>query len=220
MGFIGRFLLGAAICAGGLAAVAYYSAHEARKTCCAFPPEQPVMSEEVAPPPEGTAAPREQTRLPAALASSDAIANQANAALRINDAGLQIIKDSEGLRLDAYSAGGRWYIGYGHSCTDCAGQTISEAQAEAFLREDVRDAEEVVKRLVAVPVNANEFSAMVSLAYNLGGGNFAKSAVVSSLNAGDRQAAADAFLNHNRAGGMVNDHLTERRHKERALFLS
>ncbi len=211
MSFIGRFLAGVAICGGGLGAIAFYSAHEARKTCCAGPDEPPAAVEE-APPAEAPAPPS---------ASSDAsIANPANAGLRINDAGLQIIKESEGLRLDAYAAGGRWYVGYGHACTDCAGQTITEAQAEAFLRDDVSGAEDVVKRLISVPVNANEFSAMVSLAYNLGGGNFAKSAVVSRLNAGDRQGAADAFLNHNRAGGVVNDHLTERRQKERALFLS
>ena len=33
-----------------------------------------------------------------------------NAGLRINDAGLTIIKESEGLRLEAYQLGGQWLI--------------------------------------------------------------------------------------------------------------
>jgi len=214
MNFIGRFLLGAAICAGGLAAVAFYSAHEGRKTCCADPPEEPVVAETVEPAPAKPLAPSSPTP------SNDAIANPANASLRINDAGLDIIKESEGLRLEAYAAGGRWYIGYGHSCTDCAGATITEAQAEALLRDDVGVAEAAVKKRILVPVNENEFSAMVSLAYNIGSGNFAKSPVVARLNEGDRQGAADAFRIHNRAGYQVIEHLTHRREKERALFLS
>lgn len=217
MRFTGRFLLGAAICAGGLAAVAFYSAHEARKTCCAGPPEEPVLAETVEPAPVEPVAPSEPARPPV---SNDPIANPANAGLRINDAGLDIIKESEGLRLDAYAAGGRWYIGYGHSCTDCAGTTITEAQADALLRDDVGVAEAAVKKLVLVAVNENEFSAMVSLAYNIGSGNFAKSPVVARLNEGDRQGAADAFRIHNRAGYQVIEHLTHRREKERALFLS
>jgi len=220
MGLIGRLLLGTIIGVGGLAAIVVYSVHESRKTCCAYPPEQPVTAAQSEPGSEKAAETLSSSPSPAASSSDEMVGHPANANLRINDAGLQIIKESEGLRLEAYVAGGRWYIGYGHACTDCAGKTISETQADAYLRDDVKGAEDVVKKLIAVPVNANEFSAMVSLAYNLGGGNFAKSAVVSELNAGDRKGAADAFLNHNRAGGVVNEHLTERREKERALFLS
>ncbi len=142
-----------------------------------------------------------------------------NAGLRINEAGLQIIKDSESLRLEAYQAGGAWYIGYGHKGAS-AGQKITEAQADQLLREDVRTSEDVVKGTVAVPVNVNQFSAMVSFAYNLGAGNFKKSTVVERINKGDYAGAADGFLNHNTAGGKVVDHLTERRQKERALFLT
>ena len=133
---------------------------------------------------------------------------------------MHIIEESEGLRLEAYSAGGRWYIGYGHSRTARAGMTITKAQAEQLLREDVKDAEDGVRSLVTVPVNENQFSAMVSLAYNLGVGGFGKSTVLEALNANDYDGAADAFLNHNKAGGKVNEHLTQRREKERALFLT
>lgn len=144
----------------------------------------------------------------------------ANAGLTINDAGLAIIKESEGLRLEAYQAGGRWLIGYGHTATAGAGMTITEAEAERLLREDVAGAENAVRRMVTVKVNRNQFSAMVSLAYNLGSGGFSRSVVLERINKGDFKGAADGFLTHNKAGGKVNDHLNARREKERALFLS
>lgn len=155
---------------------------------------------------------------PAAAYSGD-VGNAANAGLTINDAGLQIIKDSEGLRLEAYSLAGQWLIGYGHAGAK-AGQTISEAEADRLLRQDVAASEAAVRRMVLVPVNRNQFSAMVSLAYNLGSGGFSRSSVLEALNKGKYKAAADAFMNHNKAGGVVNAHLTERREKERALFLA
>jgi lysozyme len=155
---------------------------------------------------------------PAASAPSGSLAD--NGRLRINNAGLQIIKESEGLRLEAYNLGGQWLIGYGHSRTAKAGMTITESEAERLLREDVRASENAVKNMVEVPMNVNQFSAMVSLAYNLGSGGFAGSTVLEQINQGDYQGAADAFRNYNRAGGQVNEHLTERREKERTLFLT
>ncbi len=152
-----------------------------------------------------------------APASSD-LGHAANAGLRMNDAGLEIIKESEGLRLEAYNLGGQWLIGYGHAATARAGMTISEAQAGELLRSDVRTSEDGVRRLVVVPMNENQFSAMVSLAYNLGVGGYGRSTVLEQINQGDYDGAANAFLNHNRAGGKVNAHLTQRREQERDLF--
>ncbi|WP_306252396.1 lysozyme [Parvularcula sp. IMCC14364] len=143
-----------------------------------------------------------------------------NAGLRINQAGLEIIKMSEGLRLEAYSSGGRRYIGYGHQLQAGDPTTITQAQAEALLRQDVKSAEDGVRRLLTRPATENQFSAMVSLAYNLGLGAFGRSFVPAKFNEGDLQGAADAFLNHNKGGGQVLDHLIERRTRERALFLS
>ena len=148
-----------------------------------------------------------------------------NAGLRTNSAGVKIIKDSEALRLEAYQGpAGNWLIGYGHSQGVSPGMVISEARAEELLRDDLRAFEDGVKRLLTVPVNENEFSAMVSLAYNLGVGGFGRTVVLERLNAGDRQGAADGFLRHNRArinGELtVLDHLTHRRELERELFLT
>ena len=139
--------------------------------------------------------------------------------LRINDAALEIIKASEGLRLEAYTLGGRRYIGYGHQMAPGEPARITEAEATRLLREDVREAEAGVRRVLTRPVNENQFSAMVSLAYNLGVGGFARSSVLERVNAGDFNGAADAFNKYVKAGGRVLDALKRRREKERALFL-
>lgn len=181
--------------------------------------EEAYMDEAYAEDP-GEAAPDDGGSAAAPVAASGDVGHPANADLRMNDAGLEIIKESEGLRLEAYNLGGQWLIGYGHSRTARQGMTITEAEAARLLREDVQGAENAVRRTVLVPVNENQFSAMVSLAYNLGEGGFGRSAVLEALNKGDYSDAADAFRKHNKAGGKPNEHLTARREKERALFLT
>jgi len=136
-----------------------------------------------------------------------------------NEAGVAIIKKSEALRLDSYELGGSDFIGYGHLMKQGEAAHISEAKADALLKADLGDCEAAVRRGLTVPVSSNEFSALVSLCYNIGTGNLAASSALKALNKGDRAAAADAFLFWNKAGGVALDRLTARRKEERALFL-
>jgi lysozyme len=162
----------------------------------------------------------------AALLSTHAAAaaqkRVAASTLKTNAEGLAIIEAAEGLRLTAYTDGKQWYIGYGHAGAN-KGQTITKQQAEAYLKQDLTACENAIAKAVTVPVTSNEFSAMASLCHNLGTGGYSRSSVVTKLNAKDRKGAADAFLNHDKA--TVNGvkkalpQLTERRKKERALFL-
>jgi lysozyme len=139
--------------------------------------------------------------------------------LTTNEAGIAIIKKSEALRLDAYELGGSEFIGYGHLMRQGEADHITEARAEALLKGDLADCEAALRRGLSVPVTSNAFSAMVSLCYNIGTGNFGSSSVLKALNAGDRAGAADAFLLWNKAGGVVLDRLVSRRKEERALFV-
>lgn len=147
-----------------------------------------------------------------------------NAWLAINERGLDIIRRSEGLRLRSYYLAGQWLIGYGHAATARQGMVISADHADLLLLADVRKAEEGVRRLVKTPLNENEFSALVSLAYNMGVGAFQKTEVLRRLNKGDRQGAADAFrylVSADIDGRRVElDALKRRREAERALFLT
>ncbi|MEY5099149.1 MAG: hypothetical protein RJA36_1868 [Pseudomonadota bacterium] len=142
--------------------------------------------------------------------------------MKLSDAGLSLIKRHEGLRLKAYpdpgTGGEPWTIGYGHTQGVQPGQEITEAQAEDYLREDVYWAEDAVRDHVKVALEQHEFDALVSLAFNIGAGAFARSTLLRKLNDGDKAGAAAEFARWNQAGGKVLPGLVKRRADEAALF--
>ncbi len=146
--------------------------------------------------------------------------------MNTNQAGVDLIKRYEGLELEAYLCPANVLtIGYGHTGDDVEpGMTIDEHQAEDLLRKDLVRFERAVERLVSVPVNPNEFSALVSLTYNIGEGNFSSSSCLRYLNQGNRQEAANRIelWNKARVGGelTVLEGLVRRRASEKALFLT
>lgn len=98
---------------------------------------------------------------------------------KIGQAGLALIKQYEGCRLAAYRcAAGVWTIGYGHTAGVHSGMTITQAQADAYLRQDIAKFEGYVNNPAYVPItanlNQNQFDALVSFAFNLGAGNLRK----------------------------------------------
>ena len=139
--------------------------------------------------------------------------------MNLSDRGLQLIKESEGLRLSAYrDCVGVWTIGYGHTAGVPAGMTCDEATAAAWLREDVAGAEAAVHRLATVPLRQGQFDALVSFTFNLGQGALASSTLLRKLNAGDCAGAAAEFPKWCHAGREVPPGLVTRRARERALF--
>lgn len=145
----------------------------------------------------------------------------------INAAAIALIKEFEGFRASAYrDSAGVWTIGYGTTAAaglgiaPDKGMTITEAQAEAYLMAGVDKFAKQIRPLIQRPATANEFGAMVSLAYNIGPTAFAKSSVLRKFNAGDIKGAAEAFALWNKAGGKVLAGLKRRRAAEAALFLT
>lgn len=147
--------------------------------------------------------------------------------MSVNHATLELIKRFEGCKLQAYQcSAGVWTIGYG--ITEAAdvgikptkGQTITQDRAEELLRLTVDKFAKAVDGMITAKVNANEFGACVSLAYNIGVGALAKSTVLRELNAGNKDKAAAAFRMWNRAGGVVSKSLVNRREAEAAFFLT
>lgn len=140
---------------------------------------------------------------------------------RIGQKGLDLIKRFEGLRLRSYLCPANvWTIGYGHTGNVTANQIVTSEQAESILKTDLRKFEQAVTDSVSAALNQNQFDALVSLAFNIGSGAFAKSTLVKLLNNRDYSGAAEQFLRWNQAGGRVLDGLSKRRAAERALFLS
>ena len=92
-------------------------------------------------------------------------------------------------------------------------------QAEALLRQDLDKFQDGVDTAIGGDTSDNQFGAMVSLTFNIGLGHFQTSTVLREHNAGNYQAAADAFLMWNKAGGQVLAGLGRRRREERDLYL-
>ena len=134
--------------------------------------------------------------------------------------GEKLTESFEGCRLTAYQdVGGVWTIGYGHTKDVKEGDIISLYQAEQFLISDIGWAENVVNDLVTVPLNQDEFNALVDFVFNLGEGNFEKSTLVKLLNNSDYQGATDEFIKWDRAGGKVVVGLLRRRIAEKNEFI-
>jgi len=112
--------------------------------------------------------------------------------MRTSDNGLDFIKEHEGVRLSAYQdQAGLWTIGVGHLIasyeTHLTGAAITMAQAIELLREDAKEAETDVKNAISVELDQNQFDALVSIAFNLGGPQFRSSTFVKRINSGDTQ---------------------------------
>jgi len=137
---------------------------------------------------------------------------------QINAAGLALIEEFEGLRLNAYDDGtGVWTIGYGHTGPDVhPGMIITQEQAQTLLQHDVADAEQVVADAVEVVLTPNQFSALVSFQFNTGG--LVGSTMLSLINQRDFTGAAAQFANWVWAGGNILEGLVRRRAAEKALF--
>lgn len=84
---------------------------------------------------------------------------------------------------------------------------------------DVREAERIVRRLVKVPLTANQFSALVSFTFNVGEATLQQSDLLKYLNAGRYRAAAKEFKFWVYIGSTRFSKLVARRGAERGLFL-
>jgi lysozyme len=146
--------------------------------------------------------------------------------METNDAGINLIKEFEGLRLKAYQdVAGIWTIGHGHIRTAIQGMEISIERAEELLKGDLKATEEGVTRALGdVPTTPHQFSAMVALAFNIGVNAFKGSTVLREHKAGNHQAAASAFLMWDKAtiNGKLQPvaGLARRRESERQLYLT
>lgn len=139
----------------------------------------------------------------------------------INDAGLNLIKEFEGLRLEPYrDQDGVWTIGYGSTRGITASTPpITEDEALQLLANDLVTAETEVSRIIRVSLNDSQYAALVSLVFNTGSAPLLKTLGL-RLNAGDYADAAEEFLKWNHVNGVVSDGLTRRRNAERELFLT
>jgi lysozyme len=143
--------------------------------------------------------------------------------MKLNQKGLDLIKQFEGCRLVSYpdpATGGKpWTIGYGHTGSDITmGISWTQEQADLQLLNDATSAGNQIKKCLSIDLNDNQFSALISLVFNIGIGNFKSSTLLKALNAGGFKEAANQFLVWDKAAGRVMAGLTKRRKAEKLLF--
>ncbi len=142
----------------------------------------------------------------------------------VNEAGLGIIKSFEGWSSSVYHCGARWTIGYGSTYDRNRNRItpshpdIDEVEGEFLLRQEVSHSEGAINRLIKYPLNANQFSSLVSFCYNVGSGNLQKSSLRMKLNRGDIEGASAEFPKWRRSAGRILPGLVRRRVAERRLF--
>ena len=138
--------------------------------------------------------------------------------------GLQLTESFEGFRQVAYNDPlhpGLATVGWGHTGPDVVvGSVWTMAQCEAALMHDTMWAAGVVNTHVLVPLNQNQFDALLDFVYNVGSGNFMGSTLLKLVNMNQMGSAALEFLKWNKAKGVPVLGLTRRRSAEMKLFTS
>lgn len=137
--------------------------------------------------------------------------------MKINEKGLEIIKCFEGCRLSAYKCpAGVPTIGFGHVQGVKMGDIITQEQAEEYLKEDLRVFETHVASFNdTYNWSSNEFSALVSFAFNIG-----SITQLTARGTRTKEEIADKMLLYDYAGGKRLIGLSARRESERVLFLT
>ena len=148
-----------------------------------------------------------------------------NDEMKMSHAGLLMMMDAEGLRLEAYpdpgTGGAPWTIGYGHTGSNVApGMVITEDEASRLLRDDLHFAEIGVRTYATVPLTQGQFDSLVDFAYNCGIGALRGSTLLRKLNSRDYLGASEEFRKWDMAAGKHMAGLAKRRAAEKDMFLS
>lgn len=137
----------------------------------------------------------------------------------INSAGLALIKESEGLRLEPYKdTGGVWTCGYGHIKGVTEHTHCTPEIAEAWLEADLMSAEEAVSDLVKVKLSDNQFAALVCFVFNVGAAALGKSTLLKKLNEGGYDLVPACLRSWIFDNGKVIAGLVKRRNAEATLW--
>jgi lysozyme len=144
----------------------------------------------------------------------------------LSESTITLLKSFEGFVGTPYlDLAGKYTIGYGFIIfngqpVSIATPAITEVQADAQLRIQIKPYCDAITNCVKVPINQNQFDALVSICYNEGISAITNSTLIRDLNAGLIQQAADQFLRWKYVGTAVSQGLINRRTKERTLFLT
>ena len=134
--------------------------------------------------------------------------------------GINFIKRHEGLRLKSYQCdAGKWTIGYGHTLGVTADLTITNDEADHFLKLDIERCERAINRY-DLKLKQHEFDALVSFIFNVGIGAFMTSTVLMQLLMNySNDTIVKQLGRWVYVGGRENDGLKKRRKSEIQVYL-
>jgi lysozyme len=145
--------------------------------------------------------------------------------MEVNKAGKDLIKQFEGCKLKAYKCpAGLDTIGYGNTWYPDGTKVkpedvITQERANELLDIIVEDFAKKVKPLIKQNLTDNNFSALVSFAYNVGVGNLKKSTLLKKVNANPKDETIRAeFMKWTKANNVVLKGLVRRREAEAKLY--
>lgn len=145
----------------------------------------------------------------------------------ISNEGIKLITSFEGFKSKKYFCpAGKPTIAYGHLIKPNEYLTkVTKSQGEVLLEADLVQREKAVERLVKVDLSQPQYDALISLVYNIGEGNFAKSDLLRKLNSADYHGAAKEFDKYVKARDPKTGKLrtlkglVKRRNAEEAMFI-
>ena len=141
--------------------------------------------------------------------------------MKTSKEGIALITYFEKFEPKAYVCpGGKWTIGYGHTQGVKEGDVITEEEGVRLLQEDLAEAERYVRMYVHTPLRQNQFDSLVSFVFNVGSGNFKRSALLKEVNydADGFNEIRPRFMAWVKAGGKVQNGLIARRKKEAEMY--
>lgn len=139
--------------------------------------------------------------------------------MKISDRGIALIKETTKCSLDAYVCPiGLWTIGYRHTKGVKAGDTITQAQADTMLINDLKVYETEVN-IQNLNLTQNQFDALISLVYNIGGANFRRSALLRKLKKDpNSEGVIPRWRRYNINGKKVSKEMSNQRENEIKLY--
>lgn len=145
---------------------------------------------------------------------------------QITEAGVTALAKLEGFSSTAYNdppGSDKWSIGFGHQIKPgeelYMSNPITVEEGRALLAQDIKIAQDVVRRHINYPLTQDQFDALTSFVYNIGETNFVNGTVPAKINAGNLRMAGETMKKYINSGGVVDPVLIARRKPEAAPFL-
>jgi lysozyme len=145
--------------------------------------------------------------------------------VKTSSQGIQLIKDFEGLRLEAYRCpAGKWTIGYGHTRNVIPGMKITSEVADKLLMDDLISVEKCLNES-NLALNQNQFDALSDFVFNFGTDKFLKSTLFKIVRISPDDARISEELlkwNKGRVSGVLQviPGLTRRRKAESLMYFT